>query len=71
MVVFAYKHALRRQLAAPAPAIYIGAPVTVGNYLEALIGRKALVAFEKRKCGTLLDSFVAVLQTAQTFARVD
>ncbi len=71
MAVFAYDHALRPQLAASLPTVYIGAPVTVGKYLEGLVGDKALLAFEKGKCGTLLDSFVAVLQTAQILVPIN
>ncbi len=70
MVVFAYDHALRQQLATPSPTVYIGAPVTVGAFLESLIGCKALLAFHKQKCGALLDSFMAVLQTAQSYIPV-
>ncbi len=58
-----YDHAIGAIIReAPNAGYYVGMPVTLGTYFEALFDAKAL-AKATRKCGAmLLDSFVCVLQ---------
>ncbi len=59
----AYDHALEPLLADPTAPSYVGMPVTLGSYLDALLGPGALHIGGKRCTSDLPDGFVCILQT--------
>ncbi len=58
LLLFSYDHALKQERST-ASATYIGAPISVGSYLEALLGRSRLL--KEAGCAILLDGFVCPL----------
>ncbi len=64
MLMRAYDRALRPLLADATKSTYVGMPVTLGSYPDALLGPSALHQHGGANEIPLIDGFVRVLQTA-------
>ncbi len=60
MLIRAYDHALEPFLQGPATQGYVGMPVSLGTYLESLMGIEVLAAAPKAS-RAIFDSFVSIL----------
>ncbi len=60
-LLLSYDHALKQKMDTASVA-YIGAPISAGAYLEALLGKSRLLKVKEAGCAILLDGFLCPLQ---------
>ncbi len=62
LMTLAYDHIVRRLMGDSPRLVFIGCPIPVGSFLQAILGNEAFEKVRATGCNLILNSFICVLQ---------